>query len=161
MVKVRNGGRVTEIKTKIIFGTPEAIEAQLAHSPVSNSVNTSFVERDNLTQRQCNRRLTRRTNGFSKEIGWFEKQLWLSTAYYHLVLPHHSLRQPLERPEPTRGTGTPKKWEPVTPAMAAKITDHVWSTTELLSYRVPAQFLDQLSKIKPLFSLLEEIHQGK
>lgn len=161
VVKVRNGGRVTEVKTKVIFGTPEAIAAQLAQSPVSNSVNTSFVERDNLTQRQSNRRLTRRTNGFSKEIGWFEKQLWLSTAYYHLVLPHHSLRQPLQRPEPTRGTGTPKKWKPVTPAMAAKITDHVWSTTELLSYRVPAQFLDQLSKIKPLFSLLEEIHQGK
>lgn len=161
VVKVRNGGRVTEVKTKIIFGTPEAIAAQLTHSPVSNSVNTSFVERDNLTQRQSNRRLTRRTNGFSKDIGWFEKQLWLSTAYYHLVLPHHSLRQPLECPEPTRGTGTPQKWKPVTPAMAAKITDHVWSTSELLSYRVPAQFLDQLSKIKPLFSLLEEIHQGK
>ena len=161
VVKVRNGGRVTEVKTKVIFGTSEAIAAQLAHSPVSNTVNTSFVERDNLTQRQSNRRLTRRTNGFSKEIGWFEKQLWLSTAYYHLVLPHHSLRQPLERPEPTRGTGTPRKWKPITPAMAAKITDHVWSTPELLSYRVPAQFLDQLSKIKPLFSLLEEIHQGK
>jgi IS1 family transposase/transposase-like protein len=161
VVKVRNGGRVTEVKTQVIFGTPEAIAAQLAHSPVSNTINTSFVERDNLTQRQSNRRLTRRTNGFSKEIGWFEKQLWLSTAYYHLVLPHHSLRQPLEMPEPTRGTGTPRKWTQITPAMAAKITDHVWSTTELLSYRVPPQFLDQLSNIKPLFSLLDEIHQGK
>lgn len=161
VVKVRHGGRVTEVKTKVIFGTPEAIAVQLAHSPVSHAINTSFVERDNLTQRQSNRRLTRRTNGFSKEIGWFEKQLWLSTAYYHLVLPHHSLRQPLESPEPTRGTGTPRTWKPVTPAMAAKITDHVWSTTELLSYRVPAQFSDQLSMIKPLFSLLEEIHQGK
>jgi hypothetical protein len=39
-----------------------------------------------LSQRQSNRRLTRRTNGFSKEIIWFEKQLWLSTAYYHFVL---------------------------------------------------------------------------
>lgn len=161
VVKVRNGGRVTEVKTQIIFGTPEAIAAQLAHSPVSYTINTSFVERDNLTQRQSNRRLTRRTNGFSKEIGWFEKQLWLSTAYYHPVLPHHSLRQPLEMPEPTRGTGTPRKWNQITPAMAAKITDHVWSTTELLSYRVPPQFLDQLSNIKSLFALLDEIHQGK
>ena len=161
VVKRRSGGRVTEVTTKIIFGTPEAIALQLAHSPVSNGVNTSFVERDNLTQRQSNRRLTRRTNGFSKDIGWFEKQLWLSTAYYHLVLPHHSLRQPLPEPEPTRGTGTPTKWKPVTPAMAATITDHVWSTTELLAYRVPVQFLDQLSKIKPLFTLLQEVRQGK
>lgn len=161
VVKVRQSGRVIEVKNKVIFGKREDIAAQLAHSPVSDTVNTSFIERDNLTQRQSNRRLTRKTNGFSKEITWFEKQLWLSTAYYHLVLPHHSLRQPLETPEPTRGTGSLKKWQPITPAMAAKITDHVWTTTELLSYRVPAQFLDQLSKFKPLFSLLEETNQGQ
>ena len=125
VVKVRDGGRLIEVKTKTIFGKPEEIAAQLANSPVSEAINTSFVERDNLTQRQINRRLTRKTNGFSKELGWFEKQLWLTTAYYHLVLPHLSLRQALETPQPTRGAGTPKKWEPVTPAMAAGITDHV------------------------------------
>jgi IS1 family transposase/transposase-like protein len=161
VVKVRENGRVKEVKTKIVFGKPEAIAALLADSPVSETINTSFVERGNLTQRQMNRRLTRKTNGFSKDIAWFEKQLWLSTAYYHLVLPHGSLRQPLDEPVPTRGTGTPQKWKSVTPAMAAKITDHVWTTAELLSYRVPAQFLDQLLKNKPSFSLLEEVHQGK
>ena len=161
VVKVRENGRVTEVKTKVIFGKPEAIAEQLANSSASTAINTSFVERDNLTQRQSNRRLTRKTNGFSKEIVWFEKQLWLSMAYYHFVLPHHSLRQPLEMPEPTRGSGTPKQWKPVTPAMAAGITDHVWTTHELLSYRVPAQFSDQLLKIKPLFALPEETHQGK
>lgn len=62
--------------------------AYLATSSVSQTVNTSFVERDNLTQRQSNRRLSRRTNGFSKDLTWFEKQLWVSLAYYHLVLPH-------------------------------------------------------------------------
>lgn len=46
--------------------------------------------------------------------------------------------------------------------MAAGITDHVWTTPELLSYRVPANFLDGLPKFKPLFALLEEeVHQGK
>ena len=161
VVKVREHGRVTQVKTKVIFGKPEAIAEQQANSSVSDAINTSFVERDNLTQRQSNRRLTRRTNGFSKEIIWFEKQLWLSMAYYHFVLPHHSLRQRLKTPEPTRGTGSPKRWKPVTPAMAADITDHIWTTTELLSFRVPAQFLDQLSKIKPLFALLEQVHQGE
>jgi hypothetical protein len=37
----------------------------------------------------------------------------------------------------------------------------VWTTTELLSYRVPAQFSAQLSTIKPLFALPDEVHQGK
>jgi hypothetical protein len=37
----------------------------------------------------------------------------------------------------------------------------VWTTTELLSYRVPAHFLDKLSTIKPLFALPDKIHQGK
>ena len=162
IVKIRENGRVKEVKTKIIFGKPELIAEKLANSPVSTSINTSFVERDNLTQRQSNRRLTRRTNGFSKEISWFEKQLWLSMAYYHFALPHHSLRQPLDTPEPTRGSGSPKKWKAVTPAMAEGLTDHVWTTSELLSYRVPAQFLDELSTNKPLFALLEDpVHQVK
>ena len=160
VVKIRENGRVKEVKTRIVFGKQEEIAAQLANLPVSETVNTSFVERDNLMQRQSNRRLTRKTNSFSKEIDWFEKQLWLSTAYYHLVLPHESLQQRLEVAEPTRGgAGSSKKWLPVTPAMAANITDHVWTTAELLSFRVPAQFLDQLSKIKPFFTLLDEVHQ--
>lgn len=155
VVKKREQGRVVEVGTKVVFGQAEAIADQLAASPVSNTINTSFVERDNLTQRQSNRRLTRRTTGYSKEITWLEKQLWLSLAYYHLVLPHHSLRQRLVVPEPTRGTGSPRLWDLVTPAMAAGITDHIWTTTELLSYRVPAAFLEQLSIIEFLFPPLE------
>lgn len=154
VVKKREQGRVVEVSSKIVFGTPEQVAACLAVSPVSQTINTSFVERDNLTWRQNNRRLTRRSNGFSKDLVWFEKQLWLSSAYYHLVLPHQSLRQPLATPEPTRGTGSPRKWQPVTPAMAAGLTDHVWTTEELLSYRVPAEFIDQLAMFEHLYPVL-------
>jgi len=161
VVKVRRKGRVVEVRPKVVFGDPELIIQTLATSPVSQTVNTSFVERDHLTQRQSNRRLTRRTNGFSKELTWFEKQLWLSLAYYHLVLPHDSLRQELLAPEPTRGTGSPRRWQPRTPAMAAGITDHIWTTTELLSYRVPARFLGQLAEIEHLFPPLGlDVYQG-
>lgn len=160
VVKKYKKGRVVEVGSKVVFGNSDAVAAKLAASSVSNTINISFVERDNLTQRQSNRRLTRRTNGFSKEITWFEKQLWVSLAYYHLVLPHYSLRQRLPAPEPTRGKGSLREWYPVTPAMAAGITDHVWSTTELLSYRVPAQFFDRLPETEHLFPPIDQVHQG-
>jgi len=47
--------------------------------------------------------LTRKTIGFSKEWTWLEKQLWLTLAYYHIVLPRESLRQPSAVPESTLG----------------------------------------------------------
>jgi hypothetical protein len=62
--------------------------------------------------------------------------------------------------EPTRGTGSPRRWQPRTPAMAAGLTDHVWTTDELLSYRVPAPFVDQLDQLEPLFPQPEPINQG-
>lgn len=154
VVKKREQGRVIEVRSRVVFGTPEQLAACLAASAVSTTVNTSFVERENLTLRQSNRRLTRRTNAFSKDLFWFEKQLWLSSAYYHLILPHHSLREALPTPEVTRGTGSLRKWRPVTPAMAAGITDHVWSTEELLSYRVPAWFIAELHALEHLFPVL-------
>lgn len=63
-------------------------------------------------------------------------------------------------PEPTRGSGSARAWCPITPAMAAGMTDHVWTMTELLSYRVPAEFLDQVHTIEHLFPSLEPLHQG-
>jgi len=160
VVKVREYGRVVEVDSKVVFGDPDAIAEKLASLPTSETINTSFVERNNLTQRQSNRRLTRRTNGFSKELSWFERQLWLSLAYYHLVLPHQSLRQPLPIPEPTRGSGSLRRWQLVTPAMAAGLTDHVWTTAELLSYRVPPHFLDGLPDLERLYPPFEEAHHG-
>ncbi|HSH77542.1 MAG TPA: helix-turn-helix domain-containing protein [Herpetosiphonaceae bacterium] len=160
VVKQRERGEVVAVTRKVVFGAADAIQARLATLPTSTTVNTSFVERENLTLRQHNRRLTRKTNGFSKELSWLAKQLWLALAYYHLVLPHDSLRQPLNVPAPTRGSGSARQWRLITPAMAAGMTDHVWTTRELLSYRVPVSFLDTLHTLDHLFPPLEGIHQG-
>jgi hypothetical protein len=146
--------------TKVVFGEADVVAARLKALPTRTTIDTSFVERENLTLRQPHRRLTRKTNGFSKELTWLEKQLWLSLAYYHLVLPHESLRQPLSVPEPTRGSGSQRRWRAITPAMAAEITDQVWTTTELVSYRVPASFLDTLPTTDHLFPSFDVIHQG-
>jgi hypothetical protein len=140
--------------------TTKAIAVRLASLPASTTVNTSYAERENLTSRQHNSRLTRKTNGFSKDLTWLERQRWLSLAYYHVVLPHERLRQPLPVPESTRGQESKRRWKPVTPAMAAGITEYVWTTQELLSYRVPASFLDKLPRFDHLFQPIKDTRQG-
>ena len=129
VVKHRRKGRVVSITTKVIFGTEHEVNELLEASPVSKSVNISFVERNNLTVRQQSRRLARKTNGFSKDIGRLEAQLFLALGYYHFVKEHCGLRR--------ESTDKRRKWVKRTPAMAAGVTDHIWSTRELLMYRVP------------------------
>jgi hypothetical protein len=161
VVKQRERGQVVAVSTKVIFGQAQRLEVCLQKSSTSQAINTSFVERQNLTLRQHNRRLTRKTHGFSKDLSWLEKQLWLSLAYYHLVLPHQSLRQELPTRQPTRQDGSEQRWQLVTPAMAAGMTRHIWTTQELLSYRVSADFLETLTEKQKLFPDFEDIHQGK
>ena len=83
---------------------------------------------------------SRKVNAFSKKQVYLKYQLALALDYYHFCCPHRGLRQRLKRPIPTKnGHGTPKRWRPITPAMAAGFTDHVWTIDELLSFRVPPQ----------------------
>jgi IS1 family transposase len=138
VAKRREKGRVVEVTTHEVYGTPEQIAAALEASPTSTTVSTFGVERNNLTIRQHSRRFGRRVNAFSKERTYLEHQLTLSFAYYHFVIPHRGLRQRLEQPVPTKGLkGSPKQWLERTPAMAAGLTDHIWTMDELLSFRVP------------------------
>jgi IS1 family transposase len=138
VVKHRERGRVVQVTTRIVYGSESQVIAALKASPVSTTINTSGVERNNLTIRQYSRRMGRKVNAFSKERDYLEHQLTLAFAYYHFVRPHRGLRQRLPEPQPTKGPrASYKKWKPVTPAMAAGLTNHVWSMDELLSFRVP------------------------
>jgi IS1 family transposase len=137
VVKHRRKGRVVKITEKVVFGTQEALEAYLKQSPVSQRINTAFVERQNNTMRQHNRRFTRKTLGFSKDDYWLERQVHLSVSYYHFCLPHGGLREEIFPPIPTKGSGSPKKWRQVTSMMSVGVTDHVWTLPELLTYRLP------------------------
>ncbi len=142
VVKERAGGRVVNMTTRIVYGTEAQIQRALQDSPVNTTINTSGVERNNLTVRQHSRRLGRKVNAFSKDRDYLEHQLTLAFAYYHFVIAHHGLRERLSKPQPTKGpNATYKKWKAVTPAMAAGLTDHVWTMDELLSFRVPPKHL--------------------
>lgn len=142
VVKERENGHVVKVTTRIVYGNEQQVSAALKASPVSTTINTSGVERNNLTIRQQSRGMGRKVNAFSKERDYLEYQLTLAFAYYHCVQPHRGLRQRLPEPIPTKGIhASYKKWKPVTPAMAAALTDHVWCMDELLSFRVPPEHL--------------------
>ena len=79
----------------------------------------------------------RRVNMLCQGETGLREQLAFFQVYHNFVLPHASLRQPLLVPEATNGRRSAKVWRPCTSAMAAGLTDHVWSLTEVLFYRVP------------------------
>lgn len=138
VIKEREGSRVVQVTTRLVYGTADQLHRLLKTSPVSQTITTYGVERNNLTVRQHSRRLGRKVNAFSKKRTYLKSQLALAFAYYHFCCPYRGLRQKLPRPIPTKnGNGSPKKWRYVTPAMAAGLTDHVWTMDELLSFRVP------------------------
>ena len=90
------------------------------------------MERLTLTIRQHVAAVGRRVSTLCKGEDGMRQQLALSHTYYNFCLPHTSLRLPLPQPEATHGTGTTKYWQPRTPAMAAGLTDHVWTLREVL-----------------------------
>ena len=84
----------------------------IAGSPDQAHISTSHVERQNLTMRMSMRRFTLLTNAFSKKFEDLQAAVVLHFAHYNLVRLHKTLR--------------------VTPAMAANVTDRVWSLEELV-----------------------------
>lgn len=60
VVKTRDHSRIVQVDRRVVFGDPQAIAEKLTSLPTSATINTSFVERHNLTQRQSNRRFNKR-----------------------------------------------------------------------------------------------------
>jgi hypothetical protein len=126
---------VKTVRHRVVFGTLEAVEQVLA--ACGWHINTSFVERLNLTIRQHVAAVGRRVSTLCKGEDGLRQQLAVFHCYDNFCLPHTNLRQPLPQPEPTNGTGSAMQWRPCTPAMAAGLTDQVWSLREVLLFRVP------------------------
>ena len=141
VVKSYRRRRLVGVQHRVIFGAAQTIESVLAKR--GWKINTSFVERLNLDFRQHVAAIGRRVTTLCKhEAGW-RQQLALFQGYHNFVLPHASLRLPL--PKPIYGTGAVKQWQPRTPAMAAALTDHIWSLREVLLFRVPPWLQDPVT----------------
>jgi IS1 family transposase/transposase-like protein len=116
--KTRKKGRVVDVATRVIFGTATALEAALVNSGVSRTVNTAFVERHNGTDRNRNARKVRKTYCFSKDW-WVHRAVTFFTMYSdNSCWPVRTLKM--------------KAGEDQTPAMMARLTDHVWTLVEWL-----------------------------
>lgn len=78
-----------------------------------DKISTSYIDRTHLSLRLFNRRLTRLTLGFSKKLEYLKYSIALSIAHFNFCRVHHSLKGQ-------------------TPAMAAGLTDCIWSIEDLL-----------------------------
>lgn len=95
-----------------------AVQVQtVTGNPKPEHINTSYVERQNLTMRMAMRRFTRLTNGFSKKVENLEHAVALHFMYYNFCRPHQTLKNPYPR----------------TPAMAAGLTDHPWTVRDIVA----------------------------
>jgi len=129
VVKTVRRRRLVRVRHRVVFGTLEAVNAVLA--PLGCQINTAFIERLNLSMRQHVAAVGRRVTTLCKGEDGLRQPLVLYHAYDNFCLPHGSIRQPLSHPEPTHGTGSARQWRPCTPAMAAGLTDQVWTLREV------------------------------
>jgi IS1 family transposase len=100
-----------------VFGRPDMAKAS-----------TSYVERQNLTMRMQMRRFTRLTNGFSKKAENHAHAVSLHFMFYNYCRPHLTLTKA------AKGIKT-------TPAMAAGLTNHVWTVEHVLDLMDPTRLI--------------------
>jgi hypothetical protein len=118
--KRREKGRVVEVLTRVVFGTLAAIVAALGRSKVSRRINTSFLERQNATDRHRNARKVRKAYTFSKDWRVHEAMTYFTMYSYNFCWPVRTLNERDDIGRLRRRT----------PAMAAGLADHVWTMRE-------------------------------
>jgi len=117
VIKHRTGYHLTGITIKVVYGDVEEVLDVLGE-------HTAYVERTNLTSRQMNGRLVRKTLSFGKQLEMLEASCAWEDCVYNLTRPVKTLR--------IEARGGPRRWLPRSPAMAAGLTDHLWTVKELL-----------------------------
>jgi len=120
VIKKREGGKIMSVTTKVIYGNAEEVKRKLG-------CHTAYVERTNLTSRTMNGRLVRKTLSFSKELRYLQAASALEDALYNFTRSVKTLRVELANPRDQA------RWQQRSPAMAAGLTDHIWTVKELLT----------------------------
>ncbi|MDA2937685.1 hypothetical protein MYX75_05405 [Acidobacteria bacterium AH-259-A15] len=92
VIKKRRENLVVRVDRRLLLGTQAALEQALFHSEDSSTLNTSFIERHNLTIRQGCSYLGRRTPCHARRTEFLEGQVALLMAYYNFLRPHTALK---------------------------------------------------------------------
>lgn len=130
-----------EVTRRVVFGTEQAIAAAIARTKGGTQINTAYIERLNATFRAALAPLTRRGRRLAHGTALLHSGMWLVGTAYNFCWVHQSLR--------LRAIGG-RKWRQRTPAMAAGLTDHVWTMDDLLRYRVlPAEAVPPPQRSRP------------
>jgi len=126
LVKQKKHGTLLTLSTRVVLGAERLTQQGL-------TVSTALVERVNLTLRQALAPLVRKTYSFCKDRQRMRQRVVFFQAFYNVARPHMSLQQPLPLHERTRHGAIRPRWQERTPAMAAGLTNHVWTFRELLT----------------------------
>ena len=111
---------------------------KVERTPISGDprhISTSYIERQNLTLRMSQRRLTRLSNGFSKKFENHCAAIALYATHYNFCRVHEALR--------------------ITPAMHLGLTDHVWSVGELVSVALTGEIQDRVQTARNGFQVIQ------
>lgn len=122
--KTRKNGRVVRVTRNIVFGDSILIEEKLKKSVSCRTINTAFVERNNGTERTQNSRKVRKTYGFSKKWDVHIAVSYFTGFSYNFCWPVRTLRK----------RDSAGRYLNRTPAMAAGLTDHIWSVYEWITF---------------------------
>jgi transposase-like protein len=124
VIKRTQKKRVVEVLRKMTRGTLEQANKLLQASGGGTVLNTAFIERFNGTMRERLATLTRKCRHAAHRLEALETGMYLIGCTYNWCFPHHELSN-------SKHAGSA-----CTPAMAAGLTDHVWSIREVLTYQV-------------------------
>ncbi len=92
VIKKRRKNRVISIDRKLLIGTDKRLEEALQNSEDSEALNTSFIERHNLTLRRSCSYLQRRTNSHARRENRLEENLELLRCHYNFIRSHMALK---------------------------------------------------------------------
>jgi AT hook motif len=130
VIKHTKKKRIVEITRKVTRGTSEKAKELLLMTKGCTDFNTAFIERLNGTFRERLASLTRKCRHAAARLETLEEGMYLIGCTYNFCFPHQELSKKTHCGCPT------------TPAMAAALTDHIWSIRELLWYKVaPASWV--------------------